>query len=451
MRHPTTIPLGEKIRQVRIAKELTQDYLARALNYSNTHISRIEKGTVECDSETLDAIKIALAIPKATPLTEDELTVYKSQIWVWHEQLNSHRINDAQAMKGELECILYLPFENDLKAIYMMQAVRLLYIQEAARVYWDNKESHKQAIEQLLENTGAILETIGDEASPEARYLYHRNMGAFYGWNIDYKEAINHSIKAAELYKFSSILKPDSLLYSHISFFYLNLGKPHHALLYLERAFAADSNDPTSTNGPLLKVRQAGCYIFLGELEKSKAIYEESLARARSINNKELIVMATVDLGDVAARMGRPKEAIRLLCQAESMLDGNLNVHASILFMYVKARSLLQIKHIKECEKVIEDGISLAREIGSELYIVCFESLRHLINIKNPESQEYLEKVAIPYLRNSNSIMFYETLEICNILERFYIKNRSKAKAMNVVAVSRDILYGMLYDIPQHR
>ena len=440
------IPLGEKIRQIRVSKDLTQAYMARVLDCSNTHVSRLEKGEVHCDSETLDAIKKALEIPKTTPLTEDELTVYKSQIWVWHEQLNSNRISDAQAMKDELASILHLPFERDLIVIYLMQEVQLLYMLES-RIFMNDKVDIIEVIKALIEKAEALLEIMGDEASIEARHLYHKVMNVFYGRSLDYKNAIMHSIKAAECYQYSSILKPDSKLYGHIGYSYLNLGQPHYALLYSERALAADNNDPISTNWPNLRMLQASCYLALGELEKAKAIYEESFNRAKSINNKELIGITTVDLGNIEARMGRPKEAMKLFLQAEAMFDSSLNANANLLFMYIKAKCLLQMKQFKECEKVIEDGLSIAREAENELFAICLETLRHLINIKNPESQEYLEKVAIPYLRGSNSVAFYETLEICSALEKFYYKNRSKIKALNMVAVSRDILHEMQFGV----
>ncbi|MCL2571105.1 MAG: helix-turn-helix domain-containing protein [Defluviitaleaceae bacterium] len=105
------IHLGEKIRQVRILKELTQAYLAHVVGCSGKHISQIESGKVECDDKTLTLIKKALDIPKA-PLTEEELEVYRSQIWVWHDQINTRRISYAETMKDELASILHLPFEH---------------------------------------------------------------------------------------------------------------------------------------------------------------------------------------------------------------------------------------------------------------------------------------------------------------------------------------------------
>ncbi|MCL2570994.1 MAG: helix-turn-helix transcriptional regulator [Defluviitaleaceae bacterium] len=443
MKNNTTLSLGEKIRQIRKSKQLTQAYLAHALNCSEMHISRIERGDVECNVQTIAAIKKALEISNA-PLTEYELAVYNSQIWVWHEQLVARRIDDAKVMKDELVSILHLPFEKELIIIYLMLEVWLslaLFVRPPLKT----NDNDVIAIEHKLDMAKTLLDELDDTSSVEARYLYHRNKGTLFAYGHDYKNVLEHYLEAIRFINSSSVLKPDSMLYWGIAQTYLNLGRPHYVLLYTERALLIDSNDPTSINRPAIIMAQAACKTFLGELDEAKALYGESLARAQSVNNKTAIGIAIVDLGDIELRMGYPKKALELLNRAEAHFEDGLDVLSRSLFLYIKTKCLLKLKLNDECEKVIEEGIALAQQAESKGYLICFETSRHLMSLKSLESQEYLENVAIPYFRNSNSILIYEAQEICHTLEAFYKKSRSKVKALTIASVSRDILHEMFY------
>jgi len=53
----TTIPLGEKIMQIRTAKNLTQENLAYGIGRNAVYISRIENGQVEITPKTLTKVR----------------------------------------------------------------------------------------------------------------------------------------------------------------------------------------------------------------------------------------------------------------------------------------------------------------------------------------------------------------------------------------------------------
>jgi len=434
-----TLPLGEKIKQVRTSKDLTQAFLAHVVNCSSNHISRIEKCEVECDTETLTLIKKALEIPKA-PLTEDELKVYKRQTWVWHEQINSGRTNDAEAMKNELADILQLPFEYNLIVIYLMLEARMLI-----------KPGTFDKASQNISKAEAIIEKMGDAVSVEAMFLYHRNKGNLLAHQNDYKKSVMHRLKAVDFNIESLTLKPDAQLFRDISQSYLNIGQPHNALLYSERALAADNNDPTLVIAPSIGIIQASVYTALGQFDKAKAMYKEILERAKSINNKKAIGICIMDLGGLELKAGNPEEALKLIIQGMEIFeeDGQPTIPLyNCTFLYVKAKCLMQLKQIDECEKIIDEGMRIATDAGLESFIICFNSARCLMNLKDPKSQEYLENIAIPHCRDSNTVLIYEALEICHTLEKFYYKNRSKTKGLNMAKVSRDILHEMFYGYP---
>ncbi|RED52194.1 helix-turn-helix domain-containing protein [Aestuariispira insulae] len=63
MPHPTDVHVGQKIREVRIERGLSQDQLAGMLGISFQQIQKYEKGTNRIGSSRLYAICQALEIP----------------------------------------------------------------------------------------------------------------------------------------------------------------------------------------------------------------------------------------------------------------------------------------------------------------------------------------------------------------------------------------------------
>jgi len=436
--NPSNIQIGEKIKLLRKAKEMTQADLAHAAGCSDVYISRLERGEVECDAGNLFAIKKALDIPKA-PLTQDEMAVYTSMIWVWHEQINTRRISDAIAMKDELANILHMPFEWDLQVIFLMQETRLLLMQS-------------EDPGQRLEKAEAILKEHGNNASTEALYLYHMTKTTVLVGAGEYKNALKHGQKAEAYNNASSILTPSALVFTRIAQSYLHLGRPYNALIYSERALMADKNDATDSLGPFIRMMQAAIYTILGELDRAKRIYEEQYMRSKSINDKTSIGFAAHDLGCIELKMGNAAEALKLINQAEAYInEGGIDGHNALLSAVIrnnKVKCLMQLKRYDECKKIIEDGLVIAKEENNETNIIYLETVKCLMTIKDPKSQDYLENITIPYYRNSNSTLIYDVLEICHTLENFYNKNRSKTKALNMAKVSRDILHEMFYGCP---
>ena len=111
MNSNTPLHIGEKIRQIRVAKGLSQDNLAYATGKSKAHISRLERGDSEIDDKTLAAIKEFLELPGA-PLLEQELEVFRIRLWGWNELVSSRRTDEVIAQQKELSHITLLPFER---------------------------------------------------------------------------------------------------------------------------------------------------------------------------------------------------------------------------------------------------------------------------------------------------------------------------------------------------
>ena len=63
--------LGYKIRKVREAKDLKQEYMAQKLNISQNVYSKLERGDIKITTERLAMISDILDVPKETLLKDD--------------------------------------------------------------------------------------------------------------------------------------------------------------------------------------------------------------------------------------------------------------------------------------------------------------------------------------------------------------------------------------------
>ena len=423
MQKYSALPLGEKLKQLRNAKGLSQENLAKAVNSSESTISRIEQGQTECSMELLEAIKKYMGIDKA-PLLKHELIVYEDKVWILNDYANSNRTADARTMQKTMFPIEELPFEHDLTMLYSMVETRLLF-----------QEGNVTAGEEQLK----AVETGLEEASVEVNQLYHRNCGFLFGTRGDIKTALMHSLKA--LNYISEALKPPPALYYNIGGLYAELSRPFHAIKYLERAEIEFNQERTNTIGPLTGHLLGVCYMHVRELDKAKERFDITLAHARSINNELAIGSVLQALGSLSAYANNFKDGLIYSEQALTYLPQHTPHYLYALAN--KATLLMKMKSFTEFQEVVEAGRLLAK--GNEGFTVLFESIWHTMSLKNSESSNYIENVTIPYFKGSTGSLKYAALDYCDILEAHYKKNGSQKKALAIAAITRDIYKEMMF------
>ena len=427
----TTLPLGEKIKQIRQGKGISQENMARAINSNQSFIHRFENGLVECDAKTLASIRRFLEIENA-PLLEHELKLYKDRIWMWDDLMNADRTADARAMQVEMSTILDLPFEHNLSLLYLNAEARLLI-----------KESNFSAAEEKLNEIEPML----NNASDECMHLFHRNKGFIYAFFGDYKKGLKHYLLTLEYT--TNNAKPNTAIFTNMGVAYLGIGKPYHAIEFFMRAKNEYTGDRAHVIGPLANSMLATAYLIIGEYTKAKKIFEDSLIQARNVNNGPLITLTLTNMSLLKIKMGNYTESIELCDQAlkycpdkntlsSMIISGErqgLDIICMILFN--KGLALLKMKEFAQCQEVVERGLALAK--GNEKFTTSFTALGHLTSLNNSSSIDYLENVAIPYFRVGSGNDKLLAVDICKELEAFYIKRRSRTKASTFVAIVRDM------------
>jgi len=421
----SNLSFGEKIKQIRIAKGIKQEELAKAINTSRVFVSRLENGDARYDDRMLAIIREFYGI-EHSPLFDDEIEDYKSRLWVWNDFVHENNSRDAKAMQDKLSPILQLPYEHDLTLLYFMIETRIFF-----------KEGNFAAGEERLNTAEALL----DDASTEALHLYHRNMGFLLLMKRIYKTSLKHFLLSLDNETIN--VKPDAGILLNIGSIYYYLGKPWQAVIHLEQAKTKFDLGRTSVLESQINTALATCYMFAGEYDKAEVIFNDSYIQAKRVSNDIRAGAAMVTLTNLYLKKGDIKAAFEACNQA-------LTLHKNdSLYVYAlanKAYCLIETKDFAQCKEAISQGKEMVKDNKS--LTPMFELISHIATLDNPESTNYLENTAIPHYRNADvndGGGIYQALDICKLLEAHYRKKRNTKKAKDIAIIGRDIAMEMFF------
>ena len=432
MVNASVLLLGEKIRHIRNAKGISLDNMAYAIKSNKTFLHRLEHGQVECNNETLAAIKKFLEIENA-PLLEHEVTLYTSRLLACYDMIgNAKLLNEAKTILSELSHILSLPFENDLYLLYLLIEVSIILVEA----------NFPAAAEKISK-----IEPLMDNACEEAFYMFHRTKGYLNMINGDYKGALKHYLQITDIE--SDHIKPDMVLFSNIGMAYIGIGKPYHAIINLERA--RNEYRRTNKTSAHVGITLALAYTIVGELYKAKKIFDASLINARTANDIMTICINLTYMSLLSMKKGNYEECISLCdqvlayCQEDSahsvgVAIGQKNI-IQCTAIFNKCNSFYKMKDYAKCQELIADGRLLAN--SDKKFTVGFNALECLINIDNASSIKYLEEVAIPHYKAGDGSDKIMALELCKEMEAHYKKKKAKTKAAAYTTIARDIYEDM--------
>ncbi|MCL2406256.1 MAG: helix-turn-helix transcriptional regulator [Defluviitaleaceae bacterium] len=435
MNNDSNLSIGKKIKNIRTAKGISQENMARAIKSSQSYIHRIEQGQAECSADMLAAIRKFLEIEK-TPLLKDELSIYRHRIWAWDSLLNNNRLAEANDIQAELSSILDLPFERDLYLLFtMMQAKQLI------------KERNVYGAEAVMNE----IDVIEDSPSKEALYMYHRNKGTIYTFRGEKKKGLKHQLLAHDLAN-NDIITDGAMLSAEIGVQYLGLGRPYQAMMHLERAYSESYGGSAHFMRSHISTMLAATYMSLGEYRKARELFYASLEQAKSVSNSVQLGYALLNTGLYEIKSGNYEEGIEICNQALAHYQSanqedkfyvtnkgfSNNPHVKIV-LFNKSLGLLKLKEFAQCQEVLAQGKALADDDGDEKAGMMFETLRCFATLSDSESEKYIENTAIPFFRAGDGFDKLMILDLCKDLEAHYKKKRAKTKALAIAAIARDI------------
>jgi len=402
------LTIGEKIKQVRKLKGLSQENLAHDTGLSISTICRIENNTAEINSDVLKLVKKSLDIESA-PLLPGEGTGFKERLYIWQKLTANRHLTEARALQKELVCITSLPFEKGLAMLYKLFEVRLV----------------------LAERNFAVAEVMLNELSleemdNESKYHYYSNLGYLHMniGNDKAKTPLQYLLEAKKVEE-----RPNGDLYYAIARCYTRLGLPFVSISYLEKSNMAYGNEKTIHIGLLLDNKLALNYIDMGETVKARTLLNKCLSNAKSIADESHIAVILHNMGCTYVKDRDWDLALDYFEHAALYYDEDN--HGYLENLYYKTRCLIALRKFAQSKELIFHAAKFCRNASH--YQVLFNSLSHMLTLRERKSLEYLENIALPHLLKTNNIP--NAIDFCEILESQY----EGKKALEIAKIQRDI------------
>jgi len=189
-----SLSVAEKIKLIRISKNMTQSDIAEIISSNQAKVSKIENGEDEYRQEELDALKKGIKIENM-PLTESDCLTFEKSLFYWRDVIRSKQMEEASKLREKMSVIVELePFSYDLSLLYRLFEFMHLFT-----------EGNIIDAEERL----GFLDDKLDKMRLVQTYYYYYNKGSLCIYNKNYKEALIFYEKALELKREHKELLPE--------------------------------------------------------------------------------------------------------------------------------------------------------------------------------------------------------------------------------------------------
>jgi len=421
-RHDTAL-LGGKIREIRIARGITQDELASAASSDSPSISKIENGNLTCSDDLLWEIKKVLRAEEI-PLLANERESFMDKLQNWYDVISERKLVKANEMRIGLSAITCLPSEKELNTIYALFECRLF-------LGLNEIEPAQKILMNIEPNVDLLTDT--------QKYHYYYNKGTLEIKNARSEEALNFYLMAFNLMKRG--LKESHPLYYSIAYCYFRTGSYLRSIAFLEKfreQFSSEQNGLSLFHAENLLATN---YIRTNNFQLAKILLDK--CHAFAIENKDdvNIGMVLLNYGYLYFMAKNYNKAFEYLNEAKPYLDESGSLYLEAL--YQKARCMIAMNRFTSCAPLLEDGIIRAK--GNETYQILFVSLSRFLTINQIESRAYLEDVAIPFLIKTHNYII--ALDYSESLANYYSKKGKgyNGKRLKMVDIAH-MLYKKMYE-----
>jgi len=409
--------VGEKIRQIRKAKGLSQENLAYDIECSPATISRIEQGGNNLNSDLLKTIKKALGV-EGIPLLPNEENGFKERLYIWRKLCMDQHLNEARSLQQGLANILDLPFEKDLVILYQLFEINMLLIEEN--------------IEAAQKN---LLSLTQQEMSFECMYHYYFNTGSLRLLQRRNLEALDSFLHALKIEK-ENALRSEGELYAGLAFAYSRVGQPFRSVMFFEIANQIYGENKRISLSLQLDNKLAYNYIVIGEVHRARALLDTCLMNAKSIDDEMLMALTLHNYGWSYIKTKQWNVAFDYFDQSIELYR-ELSTRMYLEDLYNKIRCLIALKKFTQSKELIAEAAEFYE--GDEYFSLHFESLSHLMRLRENASSQYIKNVTIPYLISIQRHDLGKALDYCETLEEHYTNKGNVKRALKIAAIERNI------------
>jgi len=408
--------LGDKVKDLRKSRNISQMDLAAFIGTKPDKIVEVEAGREEYNPRHIRAIEELFDIV-GMPLEESKRPAFVMRLYLWRAYARNERmINEAIKMRDEMAKVVNLEScDYDLAMQYKLFDIQMLIT-----------ESNFTAAE---EKFCSLKGEIG-KFSNENLFHYYYCEGYLGLQSKQYEEGLGCFLKAYELLENNDDFLPDDdktyerLLYI-IAWCYNCIAMPHRAKSFLLKAKEIYSENMIDDLGFYIDSMLAWNYITTNELKDAEKLLSKCLVKAQSVNDDLLVGLAMHDFGRFHKKNKNWEIAIAYYNHALHYLHEGSEQYLSAL--YNKIHCLIDAREFPEAQKLLEQA--KIRYHSDETWAIYFNALWHYrivsrrISVRNYESTDYIENVAIPCFEKNYDYFFI--LDFCKLLESHYEEVKS--------------------------
>jgi len=411
-----TFSLGEKLKQMREAKGISQVKLAEAIAYSASRLSQIENDECPCQPDVLMAIKKALNL-EGVPLYDVERQGFKDKLYRWHSIISNGDIENASTMQAKLSDITYLPFDTELNALYNLFRCRMLLTARDTNAATD-----------ILQNFEPLLPTL----SSEVLYHYYYSMGLLCHITMRRKDALEYYLQAKPhmMYGFEG----NAVLQYNIATCLSNLGYIVASILFLEDVRNIYAGGQVANISLRIDSMIGLGLIQLGQLAKAKIVLEKCYREAAEANDCTMLGITLHNFGCLYRKAGDWNMSMEYLNQAQFPKNSTNYLEN----LYQRTLCLVDMKCYAPCAELIAEGKEFSS--GNKSYEILFRSVECIIS-SDSKAIEYLENVTLPHFLGIGENM--TALDFCEFLREYFDKKGIVKKSGQMSEIARRIYKDM--------
>lgn len=397
----TNLSMGEKLKIIRTTKKISQRWLASQLSITGARLSQLELGESsgfgEVNSDTFVSIRTLLGVEEL-PLNEFERESYKEKLLELDNLTSSRNFKEAKELRDKLAIITFAPFDEELNVLFNLYDCRLSILHGDA----DGAEK----------TLNRLAHRYQKHFKQEQWHLYYRNKASICIARKQHHDALELMTKAFEL---RSLTKPDIGLHLSMGMRCYYVGMLRSSIMYMEKALELCESLENNTFERSINIMLVRSYIGLNDLADAKKLLDKLYEQAKNSDDRQFICDVLTYYSYMYRCAGSYSTSHGYSNEAMIYTEKKGTRYLEIL--YHKARCYLAEGGYTACSKLLEEGMRLSED--DENYTILFESLGHLMTLKNDESLKYLETVAIPHLLNEEPV-YTTALDYCEILQKHY-------------------------------
>lgn len=401
---------GKIIKFYREKAQLTQEQLGRGI-CSDTHISKIERGSTEYSPEIITLLSKRLDIDIEQEAIR--LKNIRTRLLHWHDVIIEQLFEDMDKLNNELERE-HLVQLSDYKALYsLLKARYYLMHSQPTKAYKIIKQINKVAHQLPLYETN----------------LFKHVLGMYYMTKQDYLKAIE-TLNAIDHENYNN---PE--YYYHLAVAYHTVQSPIMAYYYAEKSLVFFK----SINS-FLRVIDAEMLMLIQVKDDKNRDFKETIRRFEKL-------LLSCDICNAPTRKARVlhnlafeylrrqdyESASRYYQQSMSLKEIKSAPYLLSFEGYIRSCLDGELCSQDELIKITQDGLAIAKEIKESLYLLLFNLLLLLIQKQEAEYHHYLSDQALPKFREYGYT--YLILRSEKELFKYYTKTNQHDKAMEIARV----------------